>query len=281
MPTVYFWNINFAMKKLLTLFIFCICITAISQDLKRENIQGKIIVEGNDIENITIYNSSSNTGTVTDENGKFTIAVALKDIIEVRALEYQDFDIEINQAIIDSKTISIFLIEEINELEEVVIGKKALSGNLKTDIEIAGTFSPKRDILYFGIKNNDLQSANNGTNREIENAGMHSQGQTMVNGLNVVNIVDQLLIPLFRSEVKDKRAAGIPEVPAEAIKYYFGSTFLTDNFNIPEYRVEEFIRYVEADSFNFDLLNYGNEMEFLDLIYVKSIKFLNAENNTD
>ena len=46
------------------------------------------------------------------------------------------------------------------------------------------------------------------------------------------------------------------------------------NFNIPEHRVEEFIRYVESEDFDFSLLNYGKEMEFLELLNKKSIEFL-------
>ena len=103
----------------------------------------------------------------------------------------------------------------------------------------------------------------------------------MVNGLNVVNVVDQLLIPLFRSEVQDKKAVGVPEVPVKAIKYYFGSNFLVENFNIPEHRVEEFIRYVEDEAFDFDLLNYGHEMEFLELLSKKSKVFLNTKSDAD
>jgi hypothetical protein len=104
----------------------------------------------------------------------------------------------------------------------------------------------------------------------------------MVNGLNVVNVVDQLLIPLFRSEVKDKKAAGVPEVPAKSIKYYLGSNFLVENFNIPEHRVEEFIRYVEdEEAFDFDLLNYGHEIEFLELLSVKSKTFLKTNKGSD
>jgi uncharacterized protein (UPF0248 family) len=97
----------------------------------------------------------------------------------------------------------------------------------------------------------------------------------MVTGLNVINVVDQLLIPLFRSEVEDKKAAGVPEVPVKSIKYYLGSTLLVENFDIPEHRVEEFIRYVEDDTFDFNLLNYGNEIEFLELLSKKSKVFLN------
>ncbi len=121
------------MKLLLSLFVFCISFFAFSQDMKREIVNGKIIVEGNDIEGITIYNTSSNIGTVTDKNGEFTIAVALNDLLEIKALEYQNIDVRINKAILESKEISIFLIEEMNILDEVVVETKILTGNIITD----------------------------------------------------------------------------------------------------------------------------------------------------
>ena len=81
--------------------------------------------------------------------------------------------------------------------------------------------------------------------------------------------------------MKDKKAVGIPEVPAISIKYYLGSNFLVENFNIPEHRVEEFIRYVEDETFDFDLLNYGHEMEFLEVLSKKSKTFLNTKSDFD
>jgi len=269
------------MKLLLSLFLFCFSFYTFSQGINRENVIGKIIVEGNDIEGITIYNTSSNIGAVTDKNGEFTIAAALNDLLEIRALEYQNIDVRINKAIIKSKEISIFLIEEMNILDEVVVQTKLLSGNLITDVNNLETFSPKLDAIYFGIKSADAYELSDDNRSQIKNLEMNTQGQTMINGLNVVNVVDQLLIPLFRSEVKDKKAAGVPEVPVKSIKYYLGSTFLVENFDIPEHRVEEFIRYVEDDTFDFDLLNYGHEIEFLDLLSKKSKLFLNTKSDTD
>lgn len=63
-------------------------------------------------------------------------------------------------------------------------------------------------------------------------------------------------------------------MPVESIRFYYGSEFLIDNFSIPEHRVEEFIRFVESDNFDFSLLNYGKEMELLEVIYIKSLLFL-------
>tara|TARA_R100001369_G_scaffold92291_2_gene136596 strand:- start:151 stop:960 length:810 start_codon:yes stop_codon:yes gene_type:complete len=268
------------MKKLLQLFLFCISFFAISQDIKRENINGKLIIEDHDIEGITVYNSSSNLGTVTNENGEFTIDVASNDLLEIRALQYQNFEVRVSKAVLKSKKISVFLIEEINKLDEVIINSKGLTGQIKIDVKSVKIFNPKLDAIYFGMKNNDTYAFSDDNRSQIESIGLHSQSRTMVNGLNIVNVVDQLLIPLFRSEVKDKNAAGVPEVPERAIKYYFGSLFLVENFNIPEHRIEEFIRYVEDKTFDFDLLNYGHEIEFLEVLSKKSKTFLDTKSDT-
>ena len=140
-------------------------------------------------------------------------------------------------------------------------------------------FSPKPDVFYFGVSNTDIYSLADDSESQVRHLDRNEQGKTLVHGLDVVNIVDQLLIPLFRSEVKNKEEVGVPEVPVENIKYYLGSDFIVENFEIPEHRVEEFIRYVEDDTFDFDLLNYGHEIELLDLLSKKSELFLNTNND--
>lgn len=96
------------MKKLLLIcFIFSVGLIS-AQTFQRVEVDGKIIVEGNDVEGITVYNTSSNKGVVTNENGEFKIEVALNDFIEFRALQYQNFDLQVTQAIIDSKECAYF-----------------------------------------------------------------------------------------------------------------------------------------------------------------------------
>jgi hypothetical protein len=258
------------MKKLFLFLLVFASLTASSQDLFRETINGKIIVEGNDVEGIVIFNATTDLGTVSNEKGEFEIKVALNDLIEIRALEYKNFDIRINEYILESKRLSLFLIEEINKLEEIIIvANNKMTGNLNADVNIASKFIQKKDVMYFSIKPNTIDTRINEKPEDVI-----TYENRLVDGLNIVNAVDRLLIPLFRAEVKDKKAKGIPEVPAEYIKYYLGSNFLVDNFNIPEHRVEEFIRYVEDDTFDFNLLNYGNEIKFLELINEKSKTFL-------
>jgi hypothetical protein len=269
------------MKKLLLPFLLFASFLGSSQEITRENINGKIIVEGSDIEDITIYNTVSKKGTTTNQLGEFTIAVAVNDLIEIRALEYQNFDFTVNQMTTDTKKISIYLIEEVEKLAEVFVTTSLLTGNIKNDVAGFKKLELKSNALYFGIKSKDAIDFGSENKNQIEEIGMQSQAISMVTGLNLTSVVDQLLIPLFRSEVNDKKLFGIPEVPAKSIKYYLGSAFLVENYNIPEHRVEEFIRYVEKKGFDFNLLNYGNEMQFLELLSIKSSVFLKTNKSTN
>ena len=256
------------MKKIALFLSVLISCSVFSQSLERITIKGQIIVESDDIAGITVFNKTSDFGVITDEKGEFTLQVRTNDLIEVSALQYKNLSFRVNDDIISSKSMRVFLIEEINKLDEVVIFSSGLTGDLNADVESKKLFKPKLNVLYFGIKNEDDNKT------KVENLAVNSRHFPMVNGLNIVNVVEQLLLPLFRSKVNNRKDVTVPKVPIQSIKHYFGSEFLVDNFNIPEHRVEEFIRYVQADDFNFNLLNYGNEMALLETIYNKSLKFL-------
>lgn len=265
------------MKSFILILALAVSFSVVSQNINRIEVTGTIIVEGSDISGITIFNTSSNNGTITDENGAFKIQVTKNDVIEVSALKYQNIKFTVNQAIIDSKKMKLFLIEEINKLAEVIVRTRGLSGNLGADVDDSESFNPQLDALYFGVKHSSEYDFITDEKTEVSNLGQNYQQQHMVNGLNIVNVVDQLLLPLFRSEVPNKKKAGVPDVPIESIKYYFGSEFLVDNFSIPEHRVQEFIQFVESDNFDYALLNYGKEMEFLEFLNQKSLEFLQTK----
>ena len=142
------------MKKLLPLFVFCITFLGVSQEIKRENISGKIIIEGDDIYGITVFNVSSGSATITNETGGFKIEVALNDAIEISALKYQNIDIIINESILETRKLNVFLIEKINQLDEIVIKSRRLTGNLNVDLDRAKTFNARGNSIYFGIDKN-------------------------------------------------------------------------------------------------------------------------------
>ena len=83
---------------------------------------------------------------------RFPIAVKESDTIQVRALQYQNFDIVINKSIVESRRLSVFLIQQVNKLDEIVISNRKFSGELTADLKSVKTFTPKMNAIYFGVK---------------------------------------------------------------------------------------------------------------------------------
>ena len=262
------------MKKITLLLIVAFGFFGYSQNFNRVEVSGKIIVESDDISGITIFNATSNKGTITDDDGEFTLAVRLNDRIEVSALQFQNISFQVNEDIMESRSMKIFLIDDINQLDPVVLLPTKLTGTLQEDMTRSTPFKPRMDALYFALANMGEFEFEKDNKSEVRNIAINEERNRLVNGLNVVNIVDQLLLPLFRSKNSNKAQETVPEVPMDSYKYYFSAQFLENNFNIPEAQVEEFIQYVQDENFDSSLLLYGNEMSFLEQLTKKSKSFL-------
>ncbi|MGR7813319.1 carboxypeptidase-like regulatory domain-containing protein [Lacinutrix undariae] len=271
--------------KLLALFFLLATYAISAQVVERVEVLGKIVVEQNDIEGVTVYNSSSNKGTTTNEKGEFKIEVALNDEIQFGALQFKDFKITIDKNVIESKKLTVFLVEQVNKLDEILILPYDLSGNLETDLKSVQTFNPNMDAIYFGVANATEYEFSDDIRSKTENIAMHSQGQAMENGLNFVNVAALLLKPLFKEIFKSNKKGNNLEaeesISYEVLKDKYSTDFLHQNFNIPTERMDEFLIYVETHGLAENMLASGNELEFLEFIYQKSIAFLKEALNED
>ncbi|MCK7590173.1 carboxypeptidase-like regulatory domain-containing protein [Subsaxibacter sp. CAU 1640] len=267
------------MKLNLLLFIcLTVSLLSFSQEIKRVEISGKIVVNSEDLENVTIYNTSSNKGTLTDEDGKFKIEVALFDILEVRALQFQDFTVTIDKNIIDSKKATIFLVEKVNKLNEVLILPYDLTGNLVVDMESVRTFNPNLDAIYFGIGDISAYEFPDDYKSEVENIAARQPNDIRYQ-MDGVALVGLLLKPLFKSK-KDKKTKEIEkvnEIQSTSLRDYYSTRFIVDNFKIPEDKVNDFVAYVESHDLDYSLLKKGKEMDFLEFLTQKSDEFLKSE----
>lgn len=110
-------------------------------------INGKVIVDDDEIEGIHVINKTSNKFTITKENGTFTIPAKLYDTIVFSAIKYKQKKIIVNFDMLKSKTVNVYLTELVTELNEVFIGKY-LTGNLLSDIENSNA---KRTINFYDV----------------------------------------------------------------------------------------------------------------------------------
>ena len=115
------------MQRILTsLLLIIISHSVYGQTHNRVEVKGLITSDNNDVENVTVYNTSSNNGTITNSEGEFTLKVGLNDVIEVSALQFKAVTVKVTKDVLENqKQLSNFLKQLINQINI------ALQSNLK------------------------------------------------------------------------------------------------------------------------------------------------------
>ena len=229
-------------------------------------IKGKVSVNIPEVEGITIYNATTKIGVITDAKGEFEIEVAENDRLDISALLYQNFSVQISNEDIKERNIIIYLIEVLNNLDEVVVLRYGLTGFISKDIEDVQLIKPV--TMSFNL--DDYQ------NLEMPDDQFSSVQNIATNKGEYYNMIDgrelfKLVSKLFTKKKKDKVTITEVIVPFE-VKYT--NSFYTENFKIPEDKVQAFIAYVENNDFDYQLLLPAKEMQLLELLHLKSKAFL-------
>ncbi|PIA79571.1 hypothetical protein BFR04_01635 [Gaetbulibacter sp. 4G1] len=103
---------------------------AVSQSVE---INGKV-VSNVSVENIHVINKTAQVFTTTNKAGEFTITAKLNDTIMFSSIQHIQKIITISNNTILIRKLNVKLEEQINKLDEVVVGK-VLTGDLLSDVE--------------------------------------------------------------------------------------------------------------------------------------------------
>lgn len=262
-------------KKLLFLLGLFITLNSISQNIERITVEGKIVVDTDDKEGVTVYNSSSNTGTITDEEGAFSIAVTVNDVVEFGALQFKDFSITITDEIIKSKQLTVILVEEVNKLDEIVILPFGLTGSLNADLESVRTYNVSLDDVYFGLDHITDFEFSADYNTKAENLAFNQYNRRVDNMLNLVNLAGFIVSQVVN--INDQQNANnIEKSPFKKALDTYSINYIHVNFNIPLDQIEVFADYVENQGIDKSLLEKDKELLFLERLSVLSKSFLKA-----
>ncbi|WP_296380799.1 carboxypeptidase-like regulatory domain-containing protein [Winogradskyella sp.] len=272
------------MKKALLLVFGLFTIITYCQEAKRITVNGTIVVSTQDKEGVTVYNTSSNKGTTTDENGNFEIKVIVNDIVEFGALQFKDFSVTITKNVIDSKRLTVILVEEVNKLDEVVLLPFGLTGNLDADLENVRTYNVSLDDVYFGLDHiSDFEfSADYKT--KADNLAFNEYNPRMDNMLNVVNIAGFLLsqvVDMDGTNSKTKEEKAVAKTPFKEALDQYSVNYIHSNFNIPLNKVDAFIDYLEKEGVDEVLLEKDKELQFLERITQLSKSFIKLQSEKD
>ena len=256
---------------IILLYFFSVTL-GFSQSINRQEINGQIFFNLAEKDGITVFNLSSNKGTITDEEGKFVIQVAEKDVLEFSSLLIQNQKITITEKDLKNKSIKVFLVELVNNLDEVTVLEDGLSGDLDKDVEDIEVFNTDIDV---GL--NSIDMSKDQFSADYKTAAdniITRQGQfyNMADGMAIVKLV----AGLFKSDKKEierRQEANELRIKALKLENKYSTNYYIENFNIPEDSVQEFIAYAEKD-LDHNLLLRGKELHLIEYLNMKSKMFL-------
>jgi hypothetical protein len=122
------------MKKTILFTFLMINCSLMAQVKPRQIVKGKIIATQN-LENVTIYNATTQKGAISNIDGEFSIYAKTQDTLVFASLVFQTKKVVMKDSDFEMVTFNIKLDEKLNELDEVVVSNNSLTGNLKIDAD--------------------------------------------------------------------------------------------------------------------------------------------------
>ena len=125
------------------LFVFGFNIYAQTKDIK-----GQLIAD-DEVEGLHIQNRTAAKYTISGEDGSFIIPAKVSDTLIISGIKYQTQEIVISQSNFDLGSFNVLLVEKMNELDQVIVGK-ILTGSLQSDLENSDA-KPEVNFYDLGI----------------------------------------------------------------------------------------------------------------------------------
>ena len=259
------------LRKQLFLVFLCVPTFLFSQNIERIEIMGKVTAPiGEDIEGVAIYNISNQTGTVTTPEGYFELMVAENDRISVTALQFSAFVIIVDQEVVDTKKMDIYLNPVVNQLEEVLVRPYDLTGNITADVSRIKTANvvTQWDLSYEALEFEFEFTPDKYTSiavNKAEEAYFNGQQQA---GLNFIGLAG-LLFPKKNKKTKNGGNEDRSDL-AKSLRHRFSNDYLLSSFGIYPRQAYDFIDYLQENGMHSSLLRQENEMRLLDLMLQRS-----------
>jgi len=266
-------------NNILLFFILVITQIGFSQGIERKVLRGKIVADSLEVENLTVYNITSNVGAITDVDGKFSINARATDTLFIQGLSYDSKRYVLTDKDFWLPVLEIKLHVKITELNEIIITPYTLTGNLNEDtkrIQVYGEGFAKIDAKVVKYYDDDIRL---GT---PENTAMPNVfAPTGVNLLGIVvgiaNLVGIKGNPKSNSErvfeerrIRDLQSKSFSEHMLER----FSHNFFVETLKIKNEDIPMFMSFAELNVYELSpLLKAENELKLIEYLINKSEEF--------
>jgi len=229
------------------------------------------------IKNVHIVNLNTEKGTFSNDYGQYRIVVSLGDTLRFSSVEYETVKKTITDRIYFSKKLNLVLKNKNYVLNEIVVKKHDLTGNLSIDRkkvpeDTIATMGKNLSTLIDEISKKSqkgiLNKPSKKDNKLAEENIKNTDPTKSFDGLDLGSVVDGLisLIP------KKKNKKQSIQLLKNSLLSDFGYDFF-EQLKIPEEKITAFLYY--CSKFNIEkIYEQGNKLNLVKLLEDKSSLFL-------
>lgn len=241
---------------------------------QRKDIKGQLIAKG-DVEGLHILNKTASRYDISSENGRFVISAKAQDTLVISGIKYLLKEVIITEEIFEKGLLRVPLVEKINELNPVVLGK-IFTGSLESDIQNSDA-KPEINFYDLGIPGNTNKPLTQ-NERKLFDADAGPTAMIMGGpfggglGLNfhkLLNTISGRTKKLKAIVDLDNRDKCMNRLRREYESIIFERDTLVENLR------NEYFLFAQEDSGFLNLCNRNNDIESIDFLKLK-LKEYNA-----
>ncbi len=210
-------------------------------------IKGKIIVDTNFNDGVTIVNISNKTNTISGNGGYFTIKAKVNDTLLFSSLHFDVIKLKINQTDFGQNLLFVKMTPRSKLIEEILITNQTV-----ITAESLGLV-PKGQKRY-----------------TVAERRMKSGG----GGIGIGGLIN--LITGYNKELKRNLEIEKKEMLIDKIKNQFDNTYFVTTLKIPENYIDGFLYYIVEDKKSYEILNGKDKYTKMFKLADLAVAYLNT-----
>lgn len=247
-----------------------------AQHKERVVLTGRVVSDSLDVENIAIFNLSSNVSAVSNTDGKFSIKARETDTLYFQSLSFVSKKYILTERDFWVEELEIRLDVRINELDEVVVSPFTLTGNLKEDTKKIKVYGSDLSGIDMSVKKIYADSRFDQTPNSVMTSPLAPNGSTF-NFLLIFKGIGKLLgingnPKKYSEKVYETRWQREVMVKSFSDHLYsrFSHNFFISNLNLKNEEINDFIAFADPgyEKLAFYLKN-ENELAFVEYLIQK------------
>ncbi len=241
------------MHKALTIsFFLLLSLMCFSQNPSRTWLQGKVLYLNSNVIAANVVNNTTQQATITDENGEFSIKVALGDQLIFSSLQYKIKAVIIDEVILTKNRLVVEVNEKVTELSEVVVG-------------------PENTEKFLALKEEEFKSYDylNDKSTRVQNSIM--QKDQLTNGINFVNVFKAISKSLSKKSPETEFISKFK--PSDLIRQLYEDSFFVGSLGIPQDEIGSFLLFCDDKFPSQSLLKKNQEFQLIDFLVKQSERY--------